>query len=234
MLNGLKDHYIVCGYGRMGRQIVRDLKARNETFVLVEASEQVGETLAEADIPFLIGDATDDDTLYDAGIERARGFIAALPDDASNIMTVLTARELNPSLFIVSRVTRVESETKLYRAGADRVINPYQIGGHRMALSLIRPAVHDFLDHIFYFGEGPDIDIGQIKVHESSDLLGQTIASCNLRNEHNVNILAIQQPDGDLLITPTPDTPLELNATLIVIGPPQAIYQLEQRYRAYA
>lgn len=231
MMRAMHDHYIVCGYGRMGRQITRDLQARNEPFVLIEADEETGETLARSDVPFLIGDATEDDVLLSAGVERARGLIAALPDDASNIMTVLTARELNPNVFIVARVVRAASETKLYRAGADRVINPYQIGGHRMALSLLRPAVNDFLDHIFHFGEGPDIDIGQIEVRPQSDLNGQTIASCNLRRDHNVNILAIQQADGQIVITPAPTTTLEPHMTLIVIGPPQAIYQLERRYR---
>lgn len=229
-INKLKNHYIVCGYGRMGRQIIRDLQARDEEFVLVDSNETLRERLLEEKIPFIIGDATTDDTLYDAGLRRAKGLVAALSSDAGNVMTVLTARELNPRLFIVARSVRGESESKLRRAGANRVVNPYQIGGHRMALSLLRPAVHDFLDHIFHFGDGREIEIGQIHVQPHSDLDGKTIASSNLRDDHNVSILAIREPNGKLHITPNPNMLVKPHSELIIIGPPDAIYELEAKH----
>ena len=151
MIENIENHYIVCGYGRMGRQIIHDLKMRDEPFVLVDTNEDLEDELTDNKVPYIMGDATQDENLYNAGIERARGFVAALNSDAGNIMAVLTARELNPRLFIVARVVRQESESKLRRAGANRVINPYQIGGHRIALALVRPAVNDFLDRIFHF-----------------------------------------------------------------------------------
>jgi voltage-gated potassium channel len=228
MIDQLNNHYIVCGYGRMGRQIIRDLQIRDEPFVLVDSNEDIQEALMEEKIPFIFGDATDDDTLYAAGIDRAKGLVAALSSDAGNIMTVLTARELNPRLFIVARVVRAESESKLRRAGANRVVNPYQIGGHRIALSLLRPAVHDFLDHIFHFGTGREIDIGQIHVKPSSEFDGKTIAASNLRTKHTVNVLAIKEPNGRIRITPNPDMVIQPHSELIVIGPPNAIYQLER------
>ena len=227
MIDNLKDHYIVCGYGRMGRQIIRDLQMRGEAFVLIDANDDLSERLLEERIPFIIGDATDDDILYSAGLRRAKGLVAALSGDAGNIMTVLTARELNPRLFIVARVIRSDSESKLRRAGANRVINPYQIGGHRMALSLLRPAVHDFLDHIFHFGDNRNIDIGQLNVLAHSELDGKTLATSGLRDDYNVSILGIREPTGKLEITPNPNTRLRPNSQLIIIGPPEAIYELE-------
>lgn len=228
MIDKIEKHHIVCGYGRMGRQIIRDLQARNESFVLIDANPDLSDLLLEERIPFIIGDATNDDILFKAGIERARGLVAALSGDASNIMTVLTARELNPRIFIAARVVRVESESKLRRAGANRVVNPYQIGGHRMALSLLRPAVHDFLDHIFHFGDERNIDIGQIHVQPHSELDGKTIATSGLRDTYNLSILAIREPTGKLEITPNPHTKLVPHSELIVIGPPEAIYKLER------
>jgi len=224
-------HYIVCGYGRMGRQIVRDLQARDEQFVLIDADEELEEHLLAEHIPFIVGDATRDEVLQAAHIDRAQGVVAALSSDADNVMTVLTAREMNPSVFIVARVIRTESESKLRRAGANRVINPYQIGGHRMALTLLRPAVHDFLDSLFHFGDGQSMEIGQISVRPGNDLSGQTILDVDLRRSHNVSILAIKRSDGHLDITPSPQTCLNLGDTLIVIGPPESIYDLERRDR---
>lgn len=228
MIKELNNHYIVCGYGRMGRQIITDLRARKESFVLVDANESLSEQLLDEQIPFIIGDATDDDTLYAAGLRRAKGLVAALSGDAPNIMTVLTARELNPRIFIVARVVRADSESKLRRAGANRVVNPYQIGGHRISLSLLRPAVHDFLDHIFHFGDNRNIDIGQVRVRAYSELEGETLATSGLRDKYNVSILAIKEPTGKLEITPNPNTRLRANSELIIIGPPEAIYELER------
>ncbi|MEL6405030.1 MAG: potassium channel protein [Chloroflexota bacterium] len=228
MIDELDNHYIVCGYGRMGKQIIRDLRVRNESFVLIDSNAELTEELLEARIPYIIGNATHDDVLIDAGLKRAKGLVAALSGDAFNIMTVLTARELNPRIFIAARVIQVESESKLRRAGANRVVNPYQIGGHRIALSLLRPAVHDFLDHIFHFGDERSIDIGQIHVHPNSELDGKTIATSQLRDKYNVSILALREPTGKLEITPNPNMKLRPHSELIVIGPPEAIYTLER------
>lgn len=229
IIKDLDKHYVVCGYGRMGQQIVRDLRARGETCIVIDANPELEPILIETHIPYLIGSAMDDDMLLEAGIERAKGLVSALSDDASNVMTVLSARELNPGIYIVARVVRAESESKVRRAGANQVINPYQIGGHRMALSLLRPAVHDFLTHIFNFdGEHQQVDVGQIIVSEQSKLAGKTVATCGLRKEHGVNLLGIVQATGELMITPHPNTTISIGATLIVIGNPKAIYTLEQ------
>lgn len=228
MIDQIKDHYLVCGYGRMGQQIVRDLQVRDEPFVLVEANEERRDELDEENIPYILGDATEDDVLLAAGLLRAKGVVCALSSDAGNLMTVLTVRELNPRAFIVARVVKPESESKLLRAGANRVINPYQIGGHRLALSLLRPAVHDFLEQIFHLGEGRDVDIGQLHVAPDSPLVGKTIAASDLRDRYNVSVLAIQKPHENLTITPNPHTVIEANSALIIIGPGENVYQLER------
>ena len=231
LLMTIENHYVVCGYGRMGQQIIGDLRARGEPFVLVESDPQREESLLEENIPFVIGDATDDETLLNAGIVRARGLVAAVDSDPDNVMIVLTARELNPKLFIVARVTSGENENKLRRAGANRVVSPYQIGGHRLALALMRPAVNDFLDKIFSFHEDIDMEIGQIYLRAESRLAGQTVATCELRKTHSVSILAIQKPNREVIVTPSPAQPLEVGATLIIIGPPDTIYELEKEFQ---
>ena len=231
LLMTIENHYVVCGYGRMGQQIIGDLRARGEPFVLVESDPAREESLLEENIPFVIGDATDDETLLKAGIERARGLVAAVDSDPDNVMIVLTARELNPKLFIVARVTSGENENKLRRAGANRVVSPYQIGGHRLALALMRPAVNDFLDKIFSFHEDIDMEIGQIYLRAGSRLAGQTVATCELRAIHSVSILAIQKPNREVIVTPSPAHQLEVGSTLIIIGPPDTIYELEKEFQ---
>ncbi|MBZ0297650.1 MAG: potassium channel protein [Anaerolineae bacterium] len=226
-LKTIENHYIVCGYGRMGRQIVRDLQERREPCVVIELEPEAREELLEQNIPHIIGDGTQDEALYEAGVERAAGLVSALNSDADNVLTVLSAREINPKLFIVARAASGAAESKLRRAGANRVVSPYQIGGHRMALALIRPAVHDFMNRVFSVGDDMDMDIGQVSIKEGSILAGQTIAQTHLRHQRNVTILAIQKPDGELIINPGTQHMIEPGETLIVIGPPKAIYRIE-------
>ena len=226
----MNQHYIVCGYGRMGRQVSADLQKRGEPFVIIENSEDNETYFVENNIPYVIGDATRDETLLEAGIKQARGLVASLDTDPDNVMTVLTARELNAKLFIVARVSRSETETKLIRAGANRVVSPYQIGGHRIALALMRPAVNDFLDSIFHFERGLAIDIGQVTIYDGSPLAGKTLATSGLRDTYRVNILAIQSPDGEMHISPVPAQVIEVGSTVIIIGPPEGVYALEQAY----
>lgn len=223
----LENHFIICGYGRMGQQIARDLHKRKQPFVIIEQDEDVSEELLELDVNFILGNATDDDTLERAGIRKASGLVAALNSDSDNVMTVLSAREINPTLYIVARAAETQSESKLRRAGANRVVSPYIIGGHRMAVALLRPAVHDFMDHIFHVGEEVTMDIGQVRVATTSPLAGKTVAQTNLRQSRNVNILALQHGDGKLLVNPSTQQIIQPGDILIVIGPQEAIFQIE-------
>lgn len=226
----LTDHYVVCGYGRFGTQIVRDLRARGEAFVVVEQSAEREEEFLRDGIVHVLGDATHDETLADAGIARARGMVTALDSDASNVLSVLTARELSPRVLIVARANAESSESKLRRAGADRVVTPDTLGGHRLALALLRPAVHDFLSGIFSFGADVDVDLGQLIVPERSPFAGQTVAGCDLRRIRNVSILAIRDSDGRFAFNPDAGRVIAPGETLILIGPAEAIYDLEAMY----
>ncbi len=230
----IKNHYIICGYGRMGQQIARDLQARKEEFVVVENLPDMRQLLLESNLPHIIGDGTQEITLQNAGIKRAKGLVCALNTDSDNVMTVLTARELNAGLFIVARAVTPNVETKLRRAGADRVVSPYQIGGHRMALALLRPAIHDFMNYLFHVGDNLNMDIGQIDIEPESPLIGKSIAQINLRRTQNVNILAIQKPGGEFAINPNANYIIQSGDVLIVIGPTETIYRIEDELDAPA
>ncbi|GAB4571528.1 MAG: potassium channel protein [Anaerolineae bacterium] len=224
-----KDHYVICGYGRIGQQIARDLQARGQAFVVIDQNPENEEHFLEEQINFIIGNATQDEVLIEAGIERARGLVAALDTDADNVLAVLTARELNPGLFIVARAETLASEKKLRRAGANRVVSPYDIGGHRLSLALLRPAVHDLLNRLFDV-TNEEAELGEIHVGANSRLKGQTISRCDLRQITSVTILAIQKPSGEFRINPSPQYQITEGDVLVVVGPPESIYQLEQTH----
>jgi voltage-gated potassium channel len=230
LLTDLRDHYIVCGYGRLGKQIVRDLQARGERFVIVEYGEDMEEFFLEKRIPHVMGDATHDATLEKAGIKRARGLVSALDKDANNVLTVLTAREMNPGLLIVSRANSEIIEPKLRRAGADRTVTPEAIGGHRLALALLRPAVHDLFSRLFNPGETPDVDVGQLTIEADSPFAGQTVAACDLRRLRNLTVLAIRASGGEFDLTPPADRVVSVGDTIVVIGPAKSVYEVESLY----
>lgn len=233
MLRMIENHYIVAGYGRIGKQIVRDIISRGEHCVVIDAEAPLhkDDFLIEENVPFIIGDATADEVLSQAGVMRARGFVAALPSDADNVLAILTARGFKEDLFIVARSTEVTSEGKLRRAGANQVISPYQVGGHRMAIALMRPAVHDFLNHLSDTSDAESFDIGQIDIHEGSRLAGQTMITCDLRRVRGLTVLSIVR-QGKLIINPDVQLPFEVGDHLVVIGPPQSIYNLEALHRS--
>ncbi len=228
-LQELCDHFVVCGYGRLGSRVVRDLRARGESFAVVDWLPAVEEGLVGDGVPHVIGDATADETLLAAGVERARGMVAALDTDAANVLAVLSARELNPALLIVARANSEASESKLLRAGANRVVTPESIGGHRLALALLRPAVHDLFERIFSF-RADGADVGQLPVPRDSPFAGRTIAECCLRHMRGVDILAVRQPGGEFVLSPDPQRVVAPGDTLILIGEAETIYGLEAMY----
>jgi voltage-gated potassium channel len=229
-LAALRDHYVILGHGRLGTRIERDLRARGEPFVVVDWTQSLEETFLRQQIPHLIGDATQDEVLSRAGVERARGLVAALDSDASNVLAVLSARGLNSKLLIVARANNESSESKLRRAGADRVVTPDAIGGHRLALALLRPAVHDLFNEIFSFGIEVSVDVGQILIEPDSPFAGQTVAGCDLRRLRNVSILAIRETTGAFALNPDAARVVNPGETLILIGPAEAVYELEAMY----
>jgi voltage-gated potassium channel len=225
-IEALRNHYIVCGFGRMGALICREFAAKPLPFVVVEKTPEVIEKLETDGHLFLRGDATDDDTLLKAGIKRAKGLISVVASDTENVYITLTARELNPDLFILARSGDEGSDIKLKRAGASKVISPYLIGGSRMAQAILRPNVVDFIE-IATGREHLDLQMEEILIPQHSGFVGENLVSSGFRKETGVMIVGIKKADGKMLFNPESHARIEARDTLIVLGEPNAILKLE-------
>jgi len=222
----LDQHYIICGMGRVGRSVARELARRPVPFVIIESAEGKRQRYATENWLVVAGDATLEQTLRDAQIERARGLIAATTTDATNLYIVLTARGLNPKLKIIARASEDAAEKHLLTAGADSVVSPYLFAGQRIAQSLLRPNVVSFLDtattHL-----GMDLEIGEIHITPESEFAGKTLESSRIRQERGVIVLAIKRQQG-MRFNPAPDERIEPHDCLIAMGEPAQLRQLEQ------
>jgi voltage-gated potassium channel len=225
----LHDHYIICGSGRVGSHLVRDLQRSDQAMVIVEHDAARAAEFSQRGFNVLIGDATLEDTLREAGVERARGLAACLPNDADNVYVVLTARDLNPRLLIVARAAEEQAEAKLVRAGANHVVAPTIIGGHRMAVSLTKPAVGEFFDLI----TGSKLGLGfeQVMVEKGSQLVGRPLRETPIRAELGIVIISIRRADGEMLFNPAGDTTIDAGDILIAIGEIEALTRLNEMAR---
>lgn len=225
-MSKLHGHFIVCGAGRVGSRIIREMQRDSSvSFVVIESNAQKVAALAEGGAHVLVGDATLEETLRDAGVERARGLAACLPDDADNVYVVLTARDLNPQLHIVARAVEEQAEPKLIKAGANRVVAPTIIGSHRMAQALMKPAVADFMDSIT--AENLDLGFEQLEVAPASIYAGRKLRFTNIRSELDVVIVAIRrQQTGEMVFNPSGDARIEAGDLLIAIGRAQSLAEL--------
>jgi voltage-gated potassium channel len=223
-MSKLKDHYIICGAGRVGGRIIRELRRGNVPFVAIETDAARAEQLELAPSQVVMRDATRDETLREAGVERARGLAACLPDDAENLYVVLIARDLNRNLHIVARAVEEQAEPKLIRAGASRVVAPTIIGSHRMAQALLKPAVADFMDSIS--AETLDLSFEQIEVRSSSPLVGLKLKGTAIRSELDVVITAIRRENGETIFNPNGETEIQVRDLLIAIGRVDSLTEL--------
>ena len=225
----LKGHYIVCGYGRMGKIICRELKAKNVPFVAIERN---GDFLNNRLDDFLgiSGDATNDDILREAGIERAKGLISVLPNDALNLYVVLSARELNPDLHIVARAGEEGSENKLLRAGADKVVSPYHIGGLRIAHTILRPAVVDFIEFATKTGN-LELQMEEVTIPEGSRMADKSLDQCGIGRELGIIIVGIKRHTGEMRFNPTSRSTIKAGDTLIALGEISKLKVLENMSR---
>ncbi len=226
-LAGINDHYIVCGFGRMGAQIAEHLLEHELKFVVVENEPHNVVKLQDLGFVFVNGDATDDDALIKAGVQRAKGLVAVLSTDAENVFTVLSARELNENLFIVARAIDEGTEGKLKKAGADRVVKPYELGGNRMVQLLLRPGVTDFIEGVAK-KRGIDISLEQIVVCKGSPLIGQTLAESPIRRDLNIIIIAIDRAEGKFVYNPQSTVIIETEDKLIAIGQVENLNKLNK------
>ncbi len=224
----LKDHYIVCGYGRMGQIICRELKAKGMPFIVIE--KDIQEVDEDEDSLFVFGDATKDDLLKDAGIERATGIVSVLSTDAQNLYVVLSARGLNPDLLIIARAGEEGSEQKLIRAGADRVVSPYKIGGLRIAHTLLKPAVVDFLEFATRTGN-IELQMEEVRVESDSKLAGSSLNEKGIGSHLGVIIVAIKRADESMKFNPTSRTVIHEGDVLIALGELPKLNELEQLAR---
>ena len=220
----LKGHFILCGYGRVGQEIAQVFSEEKTPFLIIDNNEETIAKAEEAGYLCLLADATSDETLKEAGIERARGLVAEVGSDAENTYITLSARGLCPELFIESRCASSEAEDKLNRAGADRVISPHAIGGRRMAMLALRPAVVDFIDTVIY-GPGRELELENVDVGSGSSLIGKTLEEA--RSRVGITILAMRKQSGKLLANPPGEEIIEDGNRLIVIGTKKRLSALE-------
>ncbi len=228
MQDQLVDHVIVCGYGRVGRYVARELQAEHLPFVVIDPDPAKVDKIKRDGYLALQGNAANEHDLERAGIHRARGLIAAASSDAENVFIVLTARGVNPTLSISARANYEESEAKLLRAGANRVLLPYRIGGRRLVTMLVRPEAADFLDEVVHAG-GLELALEQIGVTEGAPLVGLTLQEARDRQLLEVEILAHKSPDSPLRLRPPADTRIEVNSQLIALGTHEQLWALMQQ-----
>jgi voltage-gated potassium channel len=225
-MSRLQNHFIVCGAGRVGSRIIKEMQRVACPFVVIEKDRNKVVQLIESGAHVLVSDATLEETLKDAGVERARGLAACLPDDADNVYVVLTARSLSPDLHIVSRAVEEQAEPKMIRAGANRVISPIIIGSHRMAQALMKPAVADFMDSIA--AETLDIGFEQVQVETGSIYTGHKLRDINIRATLDIVIVAIRRQDGEMIYHPSGDMSIEAGDLLVAIGHPQSLVEMKK------
>ncbi len=231
-MSKLQDHFIICGAGRVGSHLIRSLREVDGVLLVIESDQLKCEALMEMNIPVLVRDATLEESLREAGVEHARGLASCLPDDADNVYVVLTARDLNPNIHIVARAAEEQAESKLIRAGANRVVAPTIIGGHRMAMALTKPAVGDFLDSVT--ANHLELGFEQLEVDAVSTLVGRKLSESVIRSELNIVIVSIRRDDGEIIFNPSGETKIESGDMLIAIGNAESLARLNALARGRA
>ena len=226
MIEKLEKHFIVCGYGRVGRNAAQELERANVPFVVVDREPQRTERAIQAGMLAVTADSTRDETLRSVGVERARGLISALATDADNLFVILSAKNLNPKLYVATRAAEEEAEQKLRRAGADALFAPYTTAGYRLAQAVLRPHVFQFFD-LATKGMGFDVDIEQVRVPESSGFASRSLEQTRIRHDLGVIVLGIRKSDGAMLFNPAAETVIQGGDFLIVMGEPANLRKLE-------
>ncbi len=216
VIAGLSQHYIICGCGRMGQAVIAECQREGVPYVVIEERDSLFEELMERDIPFIQGDASSDKVLLQAGIERARGAIAVVDCDADNVMVVITAKALNPQVTVVARSASEESAKKLRLAGADDVLSPYAIGGKRLALSVLRPTVAEFLSHLVY-DEGGETELEEVQIELASPWVGHPLSETKMRERWGAIVVGIRKATGEMIFGEAPSYKIAAGDTLVIV-----------------
>jgi voltage-gated potassium channel len=230
MLKDIRDHYIVCGAGRVGRSVIQELLRSGATVVLIDNSVDRARWATDKGVITLVGDATKDEVLRQGRVETARGLVAAISSDAENVYVTLSAKVLNPQLVISARASDEQAEEKLRRAGATTVFTPYTFIGHRLAQSMLRPHVSTFLDVASAFRQSSDLDleIEQLQIGTSSSLVSNTLEQLRLNSKYGVIVLAIQRRNGIMQFNPGADLRIEAGDVLIAMGERTKLKRVEE------
>lgn len=229
MINRLHDHYIVCGFGRVGRGAASELLEAGVAVVIVDKNPDKVERAIRAGYLAVLADSTQDATFKEVQIDRASGLVAALATDADNLFAVISAKTLNPKVYVAARAAEDEAAEKLRRVGADAVFAPYTMTGVRLAQALLKPHVRQFLDFTTTSSLGLNVRIEQLEVSPDSELVGRTLAESRLRSELKVIVLAIRRADGQMIFNPPAESAIAAGDYLIVMGEPEPLRRLEQR-----
>ena len=229
-IDDFKNHVVVCGYGRNGKQTVRKLSAYNRPFVVVEKDKEMEERLQLDNVPYVIGNANEDDVLLQAGVDRASNFISALPSDADNLFVVLSARQMNKNINIISRASHESSYAKLKFAGANNVILPDKIGGDHMASLVVVPGLMEFIDNLSIVGKS-NINIEEVDVEKLFKTnKDRTIKDLDLRKKTGCSVIGYKNEKGEYIVNPGAELELALNSRIIVLGKPEQIEALNSEY----
>jgi voltage-gated potassium channel len=229
MIDDLRNHIIVCGYGRVGRRAGEELRAAGVPYVVLDFSEEALEHAREDDVLFVDGSGSEDEDLVKAGLDRARGIIVASDDDGDNLYITLSAKARRPDVIVIARGSSEEAERKLKLAGADRVVTPYTTAGRVMAQLMIKPQVTSFVNAMTS-SEAPDLNFEEIEVTSSSGAAGLTIGALNISSQTGANIVAVRKLGGALELRPTKETLLEESDVIVGLGSPAEIKKLEEMF----
>jgi len=217
-ISKLKNHYVICGYGRMGAVIAKELQEKNLEFVIIENNEQKVEIIRSKGLFCVNGDATSEETLQDARVDQAVGVAVVLDTDQDNLFVTMSMKTTNPDLFILSRCAKEDNQSKLIRAGANKVVNPYTAGGHRMAEILLKPQVEDSISVVSPKHSDLNLTLDEISLKDLNQYDGVLIKDSNIREEFDVMIVGIIKETGESIINPAPDTILSNKYTILLMG----------------
>ena len=231
MIRGLRDHYIICGYGRVGRRVGRELRDAGAQYIVLDATPQSKRFAEEDRIPYVEGTGTRDEDLDAVGLAHAKGLVASSDSDVDNLYIVVSARAARQDLFIVARASTEDAARKMWRAGADRVVQPYTSAGQEMAKLVLKPEVSAFLDVVTSAG-GPDLEMEEIVITEASGRGGKSIRELRVRHETGALVVAIRKQDGTFETTPSPEEKFSVGDVLIAVGTASELKALEEMFES--